>query len=49
MDSKGTGRLGANWIHLAQDRDDWLALVDAIMNFLASIIRGEFLEWPNSC
>ena len=25
---------------------NWLALSDAIMNFLGSIIRGDFLEWP---
>jgi hypothetical protein len=24
---------GVNWIHLAQDRDQWRALVNTVMNF----------------
>jgi hypothetical protein len=24
---------GVGWIHLAQDRDRWLAVVNAVMNF----------------
>jgi hypothetical protein len=49
MDPKETGCLGVNWIHLVQDRDNWLALVDAVMNNLGSITRGDFLEWLTNC
>jgi hypothetical protein len=27
------GKLGVDWLHLAQDRDKWHALVNMIMNF----------------
>jgi len=49
MDPKETGCLGANCIRLVQDRDNWLALVDVVMNYLGSIIRGDFLEWLTNC
>jgi hypothetical protein len=32
MDLRGIG-WGGGWIHLAQDRDHWQALVNAVMNF----------------
>jgi len=48
MDPEDKGWLGANLIHLAQDRDNCLAFMDPIMNFMGSIIRGEFLEWPKN-
>jgi hypothetical protein len=31
MDLKGTEWEGVNWIHLAQDRDQWRALVNMVM------------------
>jgi hypothetical protein len=33
MDPREIGWDGMDWIDLAQDRDQWMALVNAIMNF----------------
>ena len=35
MDLREVGRSGIDWIHLAQDRDRWRALVNAVMNLRA--------------
>jgi hypothetical protein len=32
MDLREIGWGGTDWIHLAQDRDRWLAVVNAVMN-----------------
>ena len=32
MDIQEVDRWGMDWIYLSQDRDKWLALVNAIMN-----------------
>jgi hypothetical protein len=33
MDLKGIWYEGVDWIHLAQDREKWLALMNTVMNF----------------
>jgi hypothetical protein len=32
MDLKETGWEGVDWIHLAQDKDQWLVLMDTVLN-----------------
>jgi hypothetical protein len=32
MDLRGIGWVGMDWIDLAQDRDEWRALVNTVMN-----------------
>jgi hypothetical protein len=34
MDVREIGWERVDWIHLAQDRDQWRALVNTVMNFL---------------
>jgi hypothetical protein len=36
MDLRGIGRDSMDWIDLAQDRDQWRALVNTVMNLRAS-------------
>jgi hypothetical protein len=36
-----------DWIKLAQDRDQWWALVNTVMNFGGIIRGGEFLDKLN--
>jgi hypothetical protein len=32
-DLRQIGRWGVDWIHLAEDRDKWQAVVNVVMNF----------------
>jgi hypothetical protein len=44
MDLREIGRGGLDWIDLVQDRDQWRALVNTVMNLRGSIKCWEVLE-----
>jgi hypothetical protein len=44
MDFKELGWGDMYWIHLAQDRDQWLALANTVMNVSGAIKFLEILE-----
>jgi hypothetical protein len=44
MNLRETGWGGMDWIGLAQDRDQWMALVNTVMNFRLPINVEKFLS-----
>jgi hypothetical protein len=44
MDLRETGWVDTDWIQLAKDRNQWMALVTMIMNLRVSESVGEILE-----
>jgi hypothetical protein len=44
MDLREIGWDGMDWIDLAQDRDQWRALVNAAMNLRVPYSAGKFLS-----
>jgi hypothetical protein len=45
LDLREIGWESMNWIHLAQDRDQWRTGVSTVMNLWGSIKCGEFIDW----
>jgi hypothetical protein len=45
IDVREIGWDGKDWIDLAEDRDQWRALLYMVMNFSVSIKCWEVLEW----
>ena len=44
MDLQEVGSVGMDWIQLAEDRDRWKTLVNAVMNLRVPQNEGEFLD-----
>jgi hypothetical protein len=44
MDLREIGCGSVEWIHLAQDRDRWRALVNAVMNLWVLATRNSFVS-----
>jgi hypothetical protein len=44
IDLREIGWGGVDWVHLAQDRDQWRALVNTVMNLRIPQNTGKFLS-----
>jgi hypothetical protein len=44
MDLRETGWDGVDWINMAQDRDQWRALLNTVMNFQVPLNAENFLS-----
>jgi hypothetical protein len=42
---KETGWEGVDWMHLAQDRDQWQAVMNTVKNLRGFIKGGELLDY----
>jgi hypothetical protein len=40
---------GVEWIHLAEDRDRWRAVVNAVMNLLVQAPRSYLIKYDIQC
>jgi hypothetical protein len=49
MNLKGDWLGGVEWIHLAQDRDRWRAVVSAVMKLRAPLREEVLLDWLSYC
>jgi hypothetical protein len=49
MDLREMGWGGMDWIDLAQDRDQWRALVNTVMNLWVPLNVGKFLSGCATC
>jgi hypothetical protein len=44
MDVNGTGRVSVNWIYVAQDRNQWLVLVNVVIKKSGFVNSRDILE-----
>jgi hypothetical protein len=49
MDIKETKWEDVDWILLAEDGDQWRAVMNTVMNHRVSTKSWEFLEWLKDC
>jgi hypothetical protein len=49
MDLTEIGWGGVEWMHLAQDRDRWRAVVNAVMNLRVLARQSQLINWYDNC